>query len=188
MSTNGANLSSTPHEIVTIAIKQTANKFNAVGRELLHGVPAGPALCKSFLGLEHFRLRHVSSLALDNRINRFRCKMTTRAKTAAAEEVAAIEELMGDLEKRLRRLSGSAKREASGASDDIGEFVSDALDRIMGRVRESAAGVSQSVTDEAKRFSGDAFRKLTDEVENRPLLMLGIAAGIGFLAGLANRR
>lgn len=114
--------------------------------------------------------------------------MTTRAKTATAEEVAAIEELVSDLEKRLRRLSGSAKREASGASDDIGEFVSDALDRIMSRVRESAAGVSQSVTDEAKRFSGDAFRKLTDEVENRPLLMLGIAAGIGFLAGLANRR
>jgi ElaB/YqjD/DUF883 family membrane-anchored ribosome-binding protein len=32
------------------------------------------------------------------------------------------------------------------------------------------------------------FEKLTDEVENRPLLMLGIVAGIGFLAGLANRR
>lgn len=114
--------------------------------------------------------------------------MTTRAKTAAAEEVAAIEELMSDLEKRLRRLSGTAKREASGVSDDIGEFVSDALDRIMSRVRESAAGVGQSVTDEAKRFSGNAFQKLTDEVENRPLMMLGIAAGIGFLAGLANRR
>ncbi len=114
--------------------------------------------------------------------------MTTRAKSMAAEEVAAIEELVSDLEKRLRRLSGSTKREASGASDDIGEFVSDALDRIMSRVKESAAGVSQSVTDGAKRFSGDAFRKLTDEVENRPLLMLGIVAGIGFLAGLANRR
>lgn len=114
--------------------------------------------------------------------------MTTRARTAAAEEVAAIEELVSDLEKRLRRLSGTAKHEASGATDDIGEFVSDALDRIMSRVRESAAGVSQSVTDEAKRFSGDAFRRLTDEVENRPLLMLGMAAAIGFLAGLANRR
>lgn len=114
--------------------------------------------------------------------------MTTHAKSVAAEEVAAIEELVSDLEKRLRRLSGTAKREASGASDEIGEFVSDALDRIMSRVRESAAGVGQSVADEARRFSGDAFRRLTDEVENRPLLMLGLAAGIGFLAGLANRR
>jgi hypothetical protein len=82
--------------------------------------------------------------------------------------VTAIEELVSDLEQRLRRLTGSAKREASGASDDIGEFVSDALDHIKSRVRESAAGLSQSVTDEARRFSGDAYRK---------------AAGIGFLAG-----
>ena len=100
--------------------------------------------------------------------------MTTRAKSVAAEEVAAIEDLVSDLEKRFRRLSSTAKREASGVSDDIGEFVNDALDRIIGRVRE--------------RFSSDAFRKLTNEVENRPLLMLGIAAGIGFLAGMANRR
>ena len=53
--------------------------------------------------------------------------MTTRAKSVAAEEVAAIEDLVSDLEKRLRRLSGTAKREASGVSDDIGEFGNDAL-------------------------------------------------------------
>ena len=36
--------------------------------------------------------------------------MTTRAaKSATAEEIAAIEELIGDLEKRLRRLSSGAR-------------------------------------------------------------------------------
>ena len=115
--------------------------------------------------------------------------MSTRAaKSIAAEEIAAIEELMSDLEKRLRRLSGTARREASGASGDVSDFVSDALSGIMKRVRDSAADVSQSVADEASRFGVDAFKKLTDEVEHRPLMMLGIAAGIGFLAGLANRR
>jgi ElaB/YqjD/DUF883 family membrane-anchored ribosome-binding protein len=115
--------------------------------------------------------------------------MTTRAaKSAAADEIAAIEDLMSDLEKRLRRLSGSARREGSGASGDVGDFVSDALSGIMKRVRDSAADVGQSVADEASRFGVDAFKKLTDEVEHRPLMMLGIAAGIGFLAGLANRR
>ncbi len=115
--------------------------------------------------------------------------MTTRAaKSAAADEIAAIEDLMGDLEKRLRRLSGTARREASGATSEVGDFVSEALGRIMNRVRDSASGVTQSVTDEATRFGTDAFKKLTDEVEQRPLVMLGIAAGIGFLAGLANRR
>jgi hypothetical protein len=54
VSTNGVTLSSSPHEIVTTAIKQAVNEFNAAERELLHGVPAGPALCKSFLGWNIF--------------------------------------------------------------------------------------------------------------------------------------
>ena len=103
-------------------------------------------------------------------------------------EIAAIEDLMGDLEKRLRRLSGTARREASGATGEVGDFVSEALDRIMNRVRDSATGVTHSVAEEATRFGTDAFKKLTDEVENRPLVMLGVAAGVGFLVGLSNRR
>jgi hypothetical protein len=39
--------------------------------------------------------------------------MTARTKSLAAEEVAAIEELVSDLEKRLRRLSDTAKRKGS---------------------------------------------------------------------------
>ena len=115
--------------------------------------------------------------------------MSTRAaKSAAAEEIATIENLMDDLEKRLRRLSGTARREASGATGEVGDFVSEALDRIMNRVRDSAAGVTHSVAEEATRFGSDAFKKLTDEVENRPLVMLGAAAGVGFLIGMSNRR
>ena len=115
--------------------------------------------------------------------------MTTRTvKSATAEEIAAIEDLIGDLEKRLRRLSSSAGREVSGASSDIGEFVNEALHRIMQRVRDSASDAGHSLADEAAKFGTGAFKKLTDEVEERPLLMLAAAAGIGFLVGLANRR
>lgn len=115
--------------------------------------------------------------------------MTTRtAKSATAEEIAAIEDLIGDLEKRLRRLSNGAGREFSGASGDISEFVNEALQRIMSRVRDSATEAGQSLADEATKIGAGAFHKLTDEIEHRPLLMLAAAAGIGFLAGLANRR
>jgi ElaB/YqjD/DUF883 family membrane-anchored ribosome-binding protein len=115
--------------------------------------------------------------------------MSTRtAKSAAAEEVAAIEELVNDLEKRLRRLSGTARKEVSGASGEVGDFVTEALARIMSRVRESASDAGQTIAEEATRFGSDAFKKLTDEIEHRPLLMLAAAAGIGYLAGLANRR
>jgi ElaB/YqjD/DUF883 family membrane-anchored ribosome-binding protein len=115
--------------------------------------------------------------------------MTTRAaKSAAAEEIAAIEDLMADLEKRLRRLSSTAQKETSGAASEVGDFVSETLERIMERVRTSTSGITDTVTDEAARMGGDALKKISDEVEHRPLMMLGIAAGIGFLVGLANRR
>jgi len=118
--------------------------------------------------------------------------MTTRSRAASAEEeVAAIEDLVSDLEKRLRRLSNLSSeggREVSGAAGDVSDFVSDALGDIMRRVRESAANMGQSVAHEAARVSGDALRKVADEVEQRPLIMLAVAAGIGFIAGLVNRR
>lgn len=114
--------------------------------------------------------------------------MRAAAKSVAAEEIAAIEDLMADLEKRLRRLSSSTQKEASDASNEVGDFVSETLDRIMQRVRASTSGITESVADEATRLGGDALKKISDEVEHRPLMMLGIAAGIGFLAGLANRR
>ena len=114
--------------------------------------------------------------------------MSTRAKATVADEIAAIEDLMSDLEKRLGRLSSVGKREVSGASSDVGDFVSEALGRIKDRVRETASDASHTVADEVSRLGTDAFKKLTDEVENRPLMMLAVAAGVGFLAGLANRR
>ena len=54
--------------------------------------------------------------------------MSTSSKVAStAEEIASIQELMSDLERRLHRLSGATKREFSGASGEIHDFVNDAL-------------------------------------------------------------
>jgi len=113
---------------------------------------------------------------------------TRNAKSMAAEEIAAIEDLMSDLEKRLRRLSGSAKREASGATGDVGEFVNEALSRIMGRVRDSAADTTDSVADDMASYGIGLIKKLTREIDQRPLMMLGIAAGIGFVAAMMNKK
>jgi ElaB/YqjD/DUF883 family membrane-anchored ribosome-binding protein len=99
--------------------------------------------------------------------------MTTRAKSAKAKEIAAIEDLMGDLDKRLRRLSGTARREASGATSDVGNFVRETLERIITGVHESALGKARSVIN---------------EVECRPLVMFGLAAGVGFLVGMSHKR
>jgi ElaB/YqjD/DUF883 family membrane-anchored ribosome-binding protein len=109
--------------------------------------------------------------------------MTARSKTAVADEVAAIRELLSDLEVRLNRVGGVGKREFSGASDDIYEFVDEALGRIVKRARDGA----DSVADGAARLGGDTVKRVVEEVEQRPLMMLGVAAGIGFLFGLTRR-
>ena len=110
--------------------------------------------------------------------------MSARSSVASTtEEIAAIQELMSDLEKRLHRLSGATKREFSGGSAEINDFVNDALAGIMGRVRDGASSVSQSAADKATRLGGDAVKKITkitDEMEQHPLTMLAIATGYWF--------
>jgi len=115
--------------------------------------------------------------------------MTTRAtKSATAEDIAAIEKQLSDLASQLRHLSGSVRADASGVSGDVGNYVSQALSDMMGRVRDSAVDAGQSAADKASKFAADEFKKLTHEAEDHPLIMLGVAAGVGFLFGLATRR
>ena len=110
--------------------------------------------------------------------------MTIRSKaTSTAEEISAIQKLMGDLEKRLNRISGATNREFSGASGDINDFVNQTFNGIIARVRNGA----HSASSKATHFSSGAFKKLSDEVEQHPFAMLAIAAGVGFIVGLARR-
>jgi len=54
-------------------------------------------------------------------------------------------------------------------------------------VRESANTMSDKVVDEASRIGSDTVKRLAAEVDQRPLVMLAVAAGIGFLFGLSRR-
>ena len=105
-----------------------------------------------------------------------------------AEDIASIEreigQLMHDIEARVGKLQALARRSAKDAASDAGEFVSDSVSEAADRLRNGA----NTVSDEAARLSGDAIRRIEDEVGQRPLLTLAIAAGIGFLAGMAGRR
>jgi ElaB/YqjD/DUF883 family membrane-anchored ribosome-binding protein len=117
--------------------------------------------------------------------------MPARSSVAStSEEIAAIQELMSDLEKRLHRLSGATKREFSGGSAEINDFVHDALAGIMDRVRDGASSASQTVADKATDLRGDAVKKInkiTDEMEQHPLTVLAVATAIGFIFGMSRR-
>jgi ElaB/YqjD/DUF883 family membrane-anchored ribosome-binding protein len=105
-----------------------------------------------------------------------------------SDDIANIEreigELMHDIEARVGRLNALAKRSAKGAAEDASEFVSDAASDAADRMSNGI----HSVSDEAARLSSDAIKRIEDEIGQRPLLTLAIAAGIGFLAGMAGRR
>lgn len=121
--------------------------------------------------------------------------MTRRHARSNSDDIAVVEELMHDLETRLRRLNTKAKSEASGASNEIGDFVSDALATLSTRLRNSTQNAAHTITDEATQVGADAIevgtnamKKVWDEMEHRPLTTLAVAAGVGYLLGLAGRR
>lgn len=103
---------------------------------------------------------------------------------SVADDIANIEheigQLMTDIEARVGKLNALARRSAKDAANGASEFVSDTVSGAADRVRNGA--------DDAARMGNDAIRRIEDEVGQRPLLTLAIAAGIGFLAGMAGRR
>jgi ElaB/YqjD/DUF883 family membrane-anchored ribosome-binding protein len=112
----------------------------------------------------------------------------SQAERSPNEEIVAIEELMGDLEKRLQRLNSAVKREATGATGDVSDFIDEALGGVTERLRETARTLAHSMTDEAARVGADTLKRIGQEIDNRPFALLGLAAGIGFLLGMASRR
>jgi len=99
----------------------------------------------------------------------------SRKNHRSSDDIVAIEELMQDLETRLRRLNSKAKSEVSGASG-------------AEQVRESAQAASHSIADEATQAGTDALKKIWNEMERHPFAALAAAAAVGYMLGLVGRR
>jgi ElaB/YqjD/DUF883 family membrane-anchored ribosome-binding protein len=115
---------------------------------------------------------------------------------ATAIDVAEIGRRMQAIEKRLERMSNgrSVSRWSAGvsqATDRAGDVVATALSEIADRFRGGARSVSGEASrfgNEAARLGNDALRRVAEEVEHRPLMLLAVAAGLGFLVGAVARR
>jgi hypothetical protein len=112
-----------------------------------------------------------------------------------AADVADIERRILALEKRIGRTAGRTSSNISSgvsqATERAGEVIAAALNEVGNRFRGGARSVSAEANhfgQEAARLGNNALRRLSDEVEHRPLMLLAIAAGVGFLAGIAGRR
>jgi ElaB/YqjD/DUF883 family membrane-anchored ribosome-binding protein len=116
---------------------------------------------------------------------------------AQRARAADVNRLLDDLEGRLSRLSNMLPSVAPAAkaervSEAIASALNDIADRFSSRARglsKDAGRISERWTNDAMQLSDEALRKVAREVEQRPLVTLAIAVGIGALAaGLLARR
>jgi ElaB/YqjD/DUF883 family membrane-anchored ribosome-binding protein len=105
--------------------------------------------------------------------------------------VGEIERRLRSVERRLERAGNRASANATNAADHVGDAVASALSSVADRFR----GDGKIMSDEAVRLGNaaaklgnDALRRLSKEVEHRPLVTLAVAVGVGFLVGLAGHR
>lgn len=110
---------------------------------------------------------------------------------AIAGDVAAmraeVADMIASLDERIARLNRLTKQGASHAAESANDIVLNALSGLTGRATEQAQAGIASASDEVARFGSHAVNRFVREIDKRPLLTLAIAAGIGFIAGLARR-
>jgi hypothetical protein len=105
-----------------------------------------------------------------------------------------FDHLLEDLEQRLARLSRMVRtsRATPAAIERVGDTVSAALTDVAERFRGRASafgGEAAQLGEEALQTGNDALRKLTREVQQRPLILLAVAVAVGALAaGILARR
>jgi ElaB/YqjD/DUF883 family membrane-anchored ribosome-binding protein len=110
--------------------------------------------------------------------------------------VTAIQKHLGAVEKELETLGRIAGRRtsiaASAASDQIGDAVSTIMSDMMDRFRQGgqaasdrAASLGNQALSLGGRYGNDALKRVSAEVEDRPLITVGVALGIGILIGAA---
>jgi ElaB/YqjD/DUF883 family membrane-anchored ribosome-binding protein len=87
-----------------------------------------------------------------------------------------------EIERRLRLLEQQLER-VGGRTSGAGAAIAPVLSSIADRFR----GGAHSMSDEAAKLGNDALRRLSNEVEHRPLVTLAVAIGVGILVGLAIR-
>jgi ElaB/YqjD/DUF883 family membrane-anchored ribosome-binding protein len=100
---------------------------------------------------------------------------------------AEVADMIASLDERINRLNQLTKQGASHAAEGANDIVMNALSGLTSRVTGKAQANVASASDEVAKFGNQAIDRVVREIDKRPLLTLAIAAGIGFLAGLARR-
>jgi ElaB/YqjD/DUF883 family membrane-anchored ribosome-binding protein len=110
---------------------------------------------------------------------------------AISADIGEIERRLRALEQRLGRVGDRASASAAQTADRVGETIASALTSMAERFRGGAGTMGDEaarIGSGAAKLGNDALRRLSNEVEHRPLVMLAVAVGVGILVGLASHR
>ena len=116
---------------------------------------------------------------------------------ASSRYTRAISSEVGDIERRLQvlrsgieKLGTHASSNARDTADGLSEAVASALSSWADRFRQGASSLSdQSAAfgKDAARYGTAALNQISDETEQRPLIAIAVALGVGILIGMATR-
>ena len=116
--------------------------------------------------------------------------------SAFGPRVTAIQQHLGAVERELEQMGRIAGRRGSAAASAAGEQIGDAISTILSEMIDRFRDRGRAASDQATRlgsqavklgssYGSDALQRVSAQVEDRPLLTIGIALGIGILIGAA---
>jgi ElaB/YqjD/DUF883 family membrane-anchored ribosome-binding protein len=116
--------------------------------------------------------------------------------SAFGPSVNAIQKHLGAVEKELENIGRIAGRRGSAAASQAGEQLGDAISSLVSDMIERFTARGRATGDRAalfgnqalklgRSYGNDALQRVASEVEDRPLITLGVALGIGVLIGAA---
>jgi ElaB/YqjD/DUF883 family membrane-anchored ribosome-binding protein len=109
--------------------------------------------------------------------------------SARSANVREIDRRLRSIEHGLERASTRAASSAVGTADQVTESVASVLASLADRFRGLSMGdEAAKFRGDAAKFGNDALRRLSKEVEHRPLVTLAVAIGVGLLVGLVIHR
>ena len=118
--------------------------------------------------------------------------MTASSYTRAiSSEIGDIERRLLALQRGLEKLGTRASSNARNSTDGLGEAIASALSSWADRFRQGASSVSDQSAifgKDAARFGTAALSRISSETEQRPLIAVAVALGVGVLIGMAMHR
>lgn len=113
---------------------------------------------------------------------------SSRYTRAISSEVGDIERRLRTLQKGIEKLGTRASSDARDTADGLGEAVASALSNWADRFRHGTSSLgeqSAAYGKDAARYTTAALGRIANETEQRPLIAIAIALGVGVLIGRA---